>query len=75
MVKNSPAKAGDIRDAGSIPGSGKSPGDGNGNPVQYSFPRTEEPAGIQSTGLQRLRCDLAACTTAYYVSLCICYLN
>ena len=32
-VKNSPAKAGDI---GSIPGSGRSPGEGNGNPLQYS---------------------------------------
>ena len=30
------ASAGDIRDAGSIPGSGRSPGEGNGNPLQYS---------------------------------------
>ena len=36
MVKNSPANAGDIRDTGSIPGSGKSPGGGHDNPVQYS---------------------------------------
>ena len=43
MVKNPPANAGDIRDAGyadlrdagSIPGSGRSPGGGNGNPLQY----------------------------------------
>ena len=35
-VKNLPANAGDTRDAGSIPGSGKSPGVGNGNPFQYS---------------------------------------
>ena len=33
MVKNLPANA---RDADSIPGSGRSPGEGNGNPVQYS---------------------------------------
>ena len=33
MVKNQPAKAGDM---GSIPGSGRSPGKGNGNPLQYS---------------------------------------
>ena len=33
MVKNSPGYAGD---AGSIPGSGRSPGEGNGNPLQYS---------------------------------------
>ena len=38
MVKNSPANAGDIRDMGSIPGSGRSPGEGNGNPLQYSCP-------------------------------------
>ena len=36
MVKNLPANAGDIRDVGSIPGSGKSPGGGHGNPLQYS---------------------------------------
>ena len=36
MVKNLPAKAGDIRDAGSIPGSGRPPGGGHGNPLQYS---------------------------------------
>ena len=38
MVKNLPANAGDLRDAGSIPGSEKSPGGGNGNPLQYSWP-------------------------------------
>ena len=32
-----PAKAGDLRDMGSIPGSGRSPGGGNGNPLQYSY--------------------------------------
>ena len=36
LVKNPPANAGDIRDAGSMPGSGRSPGVGNGNPLQYS---------------------------------------
>ena len=35
-VKNPPANAGDERDAGSVPGSGRSPGDGHGNPLQYS---------------------------------------
>ena len=34
MVKNLPANAGDIRDGGLIPGSGRSPGGGNGNPFQ-----------------------------------------
>ena len=36
MVKNLPAKAGDARDEGSIPGWGRSPGGGNGNSLQYS---------------------------------------
>ena len=36
MVKNLPASAGDLRDMGLIPGSGRSPGGGHGNPLQYS---------------------------------------
>ena len=36
VVKNLPANAGYTRDAGSIPGSGRSPGEGNGTPLQYS---------------------------------------
>ena len=35
MVKNLPANAGDIEDVGSIPESGRSPGEGHGNPLQY----------------------------------------
>ena len=35
-VKNPPANAGDVRDAASIPGLGRSPGGGHGNPLQYS---------------------------------------
>ena len=35
-VKNLPANAGDARDAGLIPGSGRSPGEGNDNKLQYS---------------------------------------
>ena len=36
MVKNLPANTGDARDAGLIPGLGRSPGVGNGNPLQFS---------------------------------------
>ena len=36
MVKNVPADAGSTRDSGSIPGSGISPREGNGNPLQYT---------------------------------------
>ena len=35
VVRNLPANAGDVRDAGSIPGWGRSPGGGHGNPLQY----------------------------------------
>ena len=38
VVKNPPAKAGDIRDVGLIPGLGRSPGGGHGNPLQYPCP-------------------------------------
>ena len=47
-------------DSGLIPGWGRSPGEGNGNPFHYSClenPRTEELGRIQSMGLQRVRYD------------------
>ena len=51
--KHPPANAGD---SGSIPGWGRCPGGGNGNPLQCSclrgVPWTEEPSGLQSMGLQ-----------------------
>ena len=52
MVKNSPVNAGDTD---SIPGSGRFPGEGHGNPLQYSaweIQWTQEPGGLQSMGLQ-----------------------
>ena len=45
-VKNTPADAGNIRDAGSVPGLGRSPGGGHGNPLQYSC--LESPHGQRS---------------------------
>ena len=45
-IKNLPAIAGAIRDVGSIPGSGRSPGGGHGNPLQYSC--LENPDGQRS---------------------------
>ena len=50
--KNLPANAGDMS---SIPGSGRSPGEGNGYPfsiLAWEIPRTEEPGSQQSTGSQ-----------------------
>ena len=55
MVNNMPANQEDKKDAGLIPGLGRSPGGGHGNPLQYScweIPWTEEPGGLQSMGLQ-----------------------
>ena len=49
-----------VGDPGSIPGSGRYPGEGNGNPLQYSClenSMTEEPGGLQSMGSQRVRHD------------------
>ena len=56
MVKNPPAKAGDVRDTGLIPGSGRSPGVANGNPLHYSCLEnpTDRGGGLQSTGSQRV---------------------
>ena len=51
MAKNPPANAGDTGDV---------PGEGNGNPLQYSclrIPWTEEPGGLQSMGSQRVGHD------------------
>ena len=55
--KNLPASAGDAGDMGLIPGLGRSPGGGNGNPLQDSClenPWTEEPGRLHSMGLQRV---------------------
>ena len=60
VVKNPLASAGDTRNIGSIPGSGRSPGEGNGNPLQYSCLEnsTDEGAGrLQSMGSQRVGHD------------------
>ena len=56
VVKNPPANLGDTGDVGSIPESGRSPGEGNGNPLQCSClenPWTEKPGRLQSVGSQK----------------------
>ena len=53
VIKNLPANAGDTE---SIPGLGRSPGKGNGNPLQYSYleiPWTEEPGGLTVHGVAK----------------------
>ena len=61
MVKNLPAKSGDVRDVGSIPGSGRSPGvEGmaiHSSILAWRILWTEEPGGLQSMGSQRVGHD------------------
>ena len=57
MLKTLLANAGDAGVAGSVPGLRRSPGGGNGNPLQYfclGILWTEEPGGLQSMGLHAL---------------------
>ena len=58
--KNPPANAGDVGDTSSIPGSGRSPRGGNGNPLQYAClenPVDRGARGLQSMETQRVRQD------------------
>ena len=54
MVKNLPARAGDIRVAGSILGLGRSPGEANGYPLQYSCLENSMDIGTWSATVQRV---------------------
>ena len=75
VIKKQPTNAGDPGDMGLIPESGRSPGGGNGNPLQYSClenPWTEEPSGLQSMGSQRVRHNQATeqnTHTTMYISV------
>ena len=69
MIKNLLANAGDARDVGLIPGSGRSLGVGNDNPLQdFCLENsTKEPGRLQSMGLQRVRHDLN--NTLHYITI------
>ena len=57
VIKNPSANAGGARDTGSMPESGRSPGGGNGNPLQYPCLGNlmdREAGELQSMGLQRV---------------------
>ena len=57
VEKNPPTNAGNTENMGLILGLGSSPGEGNGNSLQYSCPESpvrEEPGGLQSMGSQRV---------------------
>ena len=61
VVKNQPANAGDIRDAGSIPELGRSPLEEgmatHSSVLAWRIPRSQEPGGLQSMGSQRVGHD------------------
>ena len=58
VVKNPPLDAGDIRGMGSVPGSGRSPGGGHGNPLQCSCLENPTDRGAwQSIGSKRVGHD------------------
>ena len=52
MVKNLLANAGDIKDVSSVPGLGRSPVKGNGNPLQYSYLENPMDRGAQQATVQ-----------------------
>ena len=54
VVKNPPANAGDTTDAGSIPGLGRSPGEGNENPLQYSCQENHRNRGAWLSTVHRV---------------------
>ena len=54
VVKNLAANAGDVRDVGTIPESGRSPGEGNGNPLQYSCLENPMDCGLWRASVHRV---------------------
>ena len=62
VVKNPPANAGDIRDAGLIPGSGRSPGGGHGNPLQYSCLKNPMDRGAWRATVHRVTKNMSEAT-------------
>ena len=59
MIQNPLDDSGDIRDMGSIPGSGRSPGGGHGNPLQYSCLESPMDRGDQQATVQGVVKSLA----------------
>ena len=55
VVKNLSANAGDVRDKSSVPGLGRSPGEGNGNPLQYSCVENPMDRGAWRATVHRVR--------------------
>ena len=74
VVKNPPTNTRKVRDTGLIPGSGRSPGEGHGNPVQYSFLENPMDRGAWRAMVSRAiksRARLKRLSTAQYIYLTI----
>ena len=74
VVKNLPADAGDIRDAGLIPGSGRSSGGGHGNPLQYSCMENPMDRGAWRAtvhGVTKRWTQLKQLSTAQQILVCL----
>ena len=78
VVKNPPANAGDVRDLGLIPGSGRFPGGGHGNPLQYSCLENPTGGGIwwaTVPGVSNSWTQLKQLSTQTYSNITIIYLS
>ena len=73
MLKNLPATAGDIRDTGSVPGWGRSPVGGHGNPVQYSFLENPTNRGAWQATVHRVaKSQTGLKQLSMYMHTCMC---
>ena len=68
MVKNLPANAGDTGDSGSVPESGRSPGGGNGNPLQNSCLKNPMDRGVWWATVHRIAKSQARLSTQKAIS-------
>ena len=76
VVKNPPANAGDGRDASLIPGAGRSPGEGNGNPLQCSCLENPMDRGAWWTAVRGIakQLDMTEATEHHFFLLLLCQL-
>ena len=75
MAKNPPANIGDIKDLSSIPGSGRSPGEGNDNPLRYSCPENSMDRGnwqVTVHGVTKNWTQLRQLSMYVYIHVCLC---
>ena len=70
-VKNPPANAGALRDAGSIPRLGRAPGGGHGNPLQYSFLKNPMDRGAWLGYSPQAHKELDMTEATWYGTVCL----